>query len=118
MKYYADEMKTFRDALLERVSLSGGRAGADGKPSLKAVADGAGVSYEQLKKVKQRGGSTNADDAVKVAHYFGLTYDEFIGDPTATLRSEIDNLHMNLEEQERALLRAYADGLRARRQEQ
>jgi len=104
--------KTFRDALLERVAISRSETG---KPSLRAVATGAGVSYEQLKKLKQRDdGSTNVDDAVKVANFFGLTLDEFLGDPTATVRAEIDALYSSLSAEERSYLRGIADGLRAR----
>jgi len=106
--------KTFREALLERVALTRKESAETGKPSLKAVAEGASVSYEQLKKVKQRGGSTNIDDAIKVANYFGLTIDEFLGDKTASIRAEIDALYMNLEERERSYLKGVADGLRAR----
>ena len=93
--------KTFRDALLSAIEQSG--------ISLKAVADGAGVSYEQLKKVRQwPDASTNVDDAVRVANYFGLTLDEFLGDPLASDRAAAVALYMQLSERERRILRVAA----------
>ncbi len=39
----------------------------------------AGVSYEQLKKLKQgQTRTTNVEDAIKVANYFDLTIEQFI----------------------------------------
>lgn len=100
--------KTFRNALLTRMS-------SPDAPSWKAVAEGAGVSYEQLKKVKQRDtASTNVDDAVKIAHFFGCTLDEFLGDRLASDRLEIANLYSQLTEEERDLLRDAALGRAAR----
>lgn len=101
-------MKTFREALLER-------CGGLDQPSLKAVAEGAKVSYEQLKKVKQgKSGSTNADDAVRVAHFFGLTMDEFLGDTLAQDRVEIARLYRELSDDERQLLLDAARGRASR----
>ncbi|MFB9149554.1 S24 family peptidase [Roseovarius ramblicola] len=43
------------------------------------IADSTGVSYEQLKKLRQRPqGSTNVDDAVKIANFFGVNVSDFI----------------------------------------
>ena len=101
-------MLTFRDALLAR-------CGGPGQPSLKNVADTAGVSYEQLKKVKQgKSGSTNADDAVKVAHALGLTLDEFLDDDLASDRAEIASLYSQLTPEERAILLDAAKGRASR----
>lgn len=51
---------------------------AKGVP-LKRLANQAGVSYEQMKKVKQgKSGSTNVDDAAKIAAALGLTLDSFL----------------------------------------
>ncbi|WP_435170779.1 hypothetical protein [Falsirhodobacter sp. 1013] len=95
--------KLFRDALLEALE----RTGAP----LKKVAEGAGVSYDQLKKLRQRDtGSTNVDDAVRVANFFGMTLDEFIGDDTAQARSEAVALYSQLTEAERTILRDAARG--------
>jgi transcriptional regulator with XRE-family HTH domain len=97
--------KTFRDALKEAVAM---RA-----TPIKQVAAETGVSYEQLKKVLQReGASTNVDDAVKVAHFFGFSLDEFLGDTTAQDRIEIVEQYNRLSPQERDLLRDVARGRR------
>ncbi|GGG77710.1 transcriptional regulator [Salipiger pallidus] len=47
--------------------------------SLRKIADVAGVSYEQLKKVSQgKSRSTNVDDAQKVASALDMTLDQFL----------------------------------------
>lgn len=103
--------KLFRDALLEAVKAR--------KTSLKAVSEGAGVSYEQLKKVSQRpSASTNVDDAVKVANFFGLTLDEFLEDALATDRAAVVHLYTQLSDRERRLLRAASDAIRAQDHEE
>ncbi|MEO0765184.1 MAG: hypothetical protein AAFY75_04130 [Pseudomonadota bacterium] len=52
---------------------------------MSAIAEGAGVSYEQLKKVKQiETRVTNFDDGVKVAHFFRLTAEEFLAGEEAS----------------------------------
>ncbi|WP_406735880.1 hypothetical protein [Thioclava sp. GXIMD4215] len=97
----------FRDALLSRV-------GGPSQPSLRAVCEAVGVSYEQLKKLKQRDtASTNADDAVKIAAYFGLTLNEFIADDLTEDRLELARLYAALSAEERQFLRAAAAGQRA-----
>ncbi|MDN5567690.1 MAG: phage repressor protein [Paracoccus sp. (in: a-proteobacteria)] len=59
---------TFKMAL-ERALLETGR-------SLRSVAMASGVSYEQLKNLKQgKAKSTNVDDAIRVASAFGVTLD-------------------------------------------
>ncbi|WP_312526756.1 S24 family peptidase [Paracoccus sp. (in: a-proteobacteria)] len=46
--------------------------------SLKSIADAAGVSYEQLKNLKQgKAQRTNVDDAMKVAAAFGVSLEDF-----------------------------------------
>jgi len=90
--------KTFREALIE--------ATASGGPSLRSVAEGAGVSYEQLKKVRQgKTASTNVDDAVRVARYLGKTLDQFLEDPAAQQDAEIVDLWQQLSPDERRFLR-------------
>lgn len=97
-------MKTFRDALLER-------AGGAGKPSLRAVADETGVSYEQLKKVRQgKSQSTNAEDALKIASFFGMTLNEFLDDQMAEDRAAVVETYNSLSPEERQLLRDAANG--------
>lgn len=96
--------KAFREALLER-------AGGTGKPSLKTVAEEAGVSYEQLKKVRQgKSQSTNAEDAIKVAAFFGMTLNEFLEDHLAEDRAAVVATYTALSPEERQLLRDAARG--------
>ena len=95
--------RTFRQALLATVSETG--------TSIAEVARGAGVSYEQLKKVGQReAASTNVDDAVRVANYFGFTIDEFLQDNLASDRIAGARLWFRLTEAERNILLAAARG--------
>lgn len=89
--------KRFRDAFIERLEQTG--------KTVAEVARGTGVSAEQLKKVRQRDpSSTNVDDAVKIAHYFGLSIDEFLSDTTITDRSEMMDIYSQLSDQEQAFL--------------
>lgn len=101
-------MKTFRAALMDAIS--------DRDISLKSVAEGAGVSYEQLKKLGQnKSKSTNVDDAIKIARYFGQTLDQFLEDDQATNRVELMRLYNQLTDQERAILLRSAKGVIATR---
>lgn len=91
--------KRFRDAFLEALAATG--------TSLRKVASETGISEDQLKKLKQReSASTNVDDAIKVANFFGYTLDEFLEDETVQDRAEIVRLYMQLSPRERAILRA------------
>lgn len=99
--------KRFRQAFIERLEQTG--------ETVAQVARGAGVSVEQLKKVRQRDtASTNVDDAVQIAHYFGLSLDEFLEDATIQERSEMLSLYMQLSPQERAFLLEVARARAAR----
>ena len=85
--------------------------------SLKTACEDAQVSYEQFKKFMQRSrkgvdASTSVDDCIKLAHSFGLTLDEMVGDQTAVLRSEAASLWRRLTEGEREILLAVARGQR------
>lgn len=94
-------LRKFRDALIETLASSGA--------TVAQVARDTGVSEEQLKKVRQReGASTNVDDAVKVAHYFGMSLDEFLNDQTKVIRAEVLAQYAQLSIQERAFLRDLA----------
>jgi hypothetical protein len=96
--------KTFRQALIEWLDST--------NIPLAVIAKRAEVSYEQLKKVTAREtASTNFDDAVKVAHAFGVTVDEFLEDDLASDRAAIAKLYTQLSPSERRLLRAAAKGL-------
>ena len=103
--------KRFRIAFLERLEQTG--------ETVADVARGAGVSVEQLKKIKQRDdASTNVDDAVKVAHYFGLSMDEFLGDTQIQDRQEMLETYFQLSAEERALIKALGDAQRAQGREE
>ena len=98
-------VKTFRDAFIEALDRTGW--------SVPQVARDAGVSVEQLKKLKQgRALTTNVDDAVRVAHVFGVTLDEFLDDKSVADRDEIADLWRQLSDAERDFLRAAALGRR------
>lgn len=97
-------VKPFRESLLDHCKQSGW--------SLKAVADGAGVSYEQVKKIAQRpDAKTNVDDAIKVAAFFGKTLNEFVDDALAQDRADLAAIYSRLTPQERRILQAAARGL-------
>ncbi|WP_418024915.1 helix-turn-helix domain-containing protein (plasmid) [Paracoccus sp. TD-10] len=101
--------KRFFDALSDALAATGW--------SIPDLAARSGVSKDQITKFMQRSkkgvpASTNVDDAVKIAHAFGLTLDEMIQDDTAQLRSEAVLLWQSLTQGERDLLRAAARGQR------
>ena len=102
-------LRKFRDALIDSLASTG--------TSVARLARATGVSEEQLKKVRQReGASTNVDDAVKVAHYFGMSLDEFLHDQTSALRAEVLELYAQLTPAERRLLQEIAQARRGRDQ--
>ncbi len=71
---------TFREALLKAMDAT--------EASISEIALGSGVSYEQLKKIRQRpNSSTNIGDARAVARFFGFSLSDFLEDwPTADQR--------------------------------
>ena len=102
-------VKRFRDAFVERLALT--------EKTVAEVARGAGVSVEQLKKMKQRAkASTNVDDGVKIAHYFGLSLDEFISDTTIPDRLAMLETFQELSDQEQTFLKEIGEARRARGQ--
>jgi len=91
-------VKTFKDAVEYALKETG--------VSLSAVAEATGVSYEQLKKLRQRpNASTNVDDAKRIANYFGKSLDEFLGDDLAQDRAAVVEAYNRLTPEERVLLR-------------
>ena len=99
--------KLFRDALIDELQRTGW--------SLRYVATEAGVSYDQLKKVVQgRSKSTNVDDALRVAHVFGVSLDEFLADTSVRDREVVAELWQQLSEAEREILLSAAEGRAAR----
>lgn len=98
--------KSFRDALIDALARTGWK--------LKAVCEVAEVSYEQMKKVRVgKSSSTNVDDALKMAHAFGVSLDEFVGDTTVQDREASVALWLRLTEAEREILQAAARGQNA-----
>lgn len=98
--------KTFRDALIDITERTG--------ISLASVCEKAGVSYEQIKKLKQRpDAKTNVDDALKIAAALGLTLNELVEDDLAEDRALIVATYFRLSDQERRLLQATGRGLSA-----
>ncbi|MGZ9812320.1 helix-turn-helix domain-containing protein [Pseudoroseicyclus sp. H15] len=102
-------MATFREALL-RISEESGI-------SLRRIAEGAGVSYEQLKKVKQgKSSSTNVDDAVRIAAFLGLTVEQMIEGELPSDRIDLVRALSQLEPEERQtiekLVEARLDAMR------
>jgi transcriptional regulator with XRE-family HTH domain len=96
--------RTFRAALLNVLETR--------DISLRAIADGAGVSYEQLKKLKQaKTLSTNVDDAKKVANFLGVSLDSLLDDPDTPSPLAIVDLYNQLSSEERQFLIKSAKGL-------
>lgn len=62
----------FRDAFLEHLARTG--------QTVAEVARWTGIPRGQLDKLRQgRTKSTNVDDAIEIAHFFGKTVNDFIG---------------------------------------
>ena len=95
--------KTFRSALLDALEETG--------LPLSKVAVGSGVSYDQLKKLRQRPhASTNVDDARAVANFFGVTLDQFLDDTSLSARVELVEFYTRLTDTEIEILKAAARG--------
>lgn len=95
---------TFREALLIALEDSG--------KSIPDVARGSGVSKDQLYKVKQRDtASTNLEDAVRVAEYFGKTIDEFLSSPEGSSPHRVSEIYSRLSEEKRLRLEGFAEAL-------
>lgn len=107
MSIFTHMKRTFRDALIE--------ATGSGKASLKAVSDATGVSYEQLKKLKQgKSKTTNVEDAIAIAQYFNTTVEAFIDDPRTSLMTDLSELLARLDSEELEILKAAATGIASR----
>jgi hypothetical protein len=95
--------KTFRSALLDALEKT--------RLPLSKVAVGSGVSYDQLKKLRQRPhASTNVDDARAVASFFGVTLDQFLDDTSLSARVELVEFYNRLTDTEIEILKAAARG--------
>lgn len=98
-------MRTFREAL--EIALS-----QPGAPSLRSVAMGSGVSYDQLLKIRKRPTArTNAEDAVRVAQFFGQDLNEFLEAPASTQAHPTMEKFSRLPEDLQENVNAYMDGM-------
>jgi transcriptional regulator with XRE-family HTH domain len=109
-RYQWGMVKRFADAFEDALAATG--------LSAAKVCELAGVSEEQIKKMRQRArkglpASTNVDDAWKIGRALGLTLDELLQDDTAQLRSEAAALWRKLSQEEREILIVAARGRRA-----
>jgi len=101
-------VRTFRDALIHALDGTG--------VSLLSLSNETGVSYEQLKKLKQnKSKSTNAEDAVKIARFFGVSLEEFLDRPALEDQIEILKIYNRLSQRERDILLGSARGVLASR---
>lgn len=90
-------MKTFRDALLLKLEETG--------LSMRELSARAEVSYDQIKKLRLReGASTNVEDAIKIARFFGYTVEEFMGASSDESR-KLAQIYGSLTDRERKILR-------------
>ncbi|WP_255553494.1 helix-turn-helix transcriptional regulator [Maritimibacter sp. DP1N21-5] len=96
-------MRSFRESFIRRLDETGA--------TVAEVADTIGVSRHQLYKLTHRKvESTNADDAVKIAAYFGMSVEEFMSDERASL-SDFALLFAKLTPEEQAMVVAQLRGL-------
>lgn len=97
IRYKMRMSKNFRDAFLAALNETG--------LTVAEVARRAGVSKDQLNKLKQReAAKTNVDDAKRVAAAFGSTLDEFLDGQEPLAQSELIGLLSQLGPQERDFL--------------
>lgn len=92
-------MKDFRDALLWHMNAY--------RTKVADLAAGSGVSLDIIKKLRTRAGaSTNAEDATKIAAFYGKDVKEFINREEVPSDRAISHLIDLLEPQERQVLEA------------
>jgi len=92
-------MKDFRDALLWHMT--------QGQTTIAALAKGSGVSADVIKKVRSReGASAKAEDAWRIAAYFGKELPQFIRCEDVPDDQEFHSLLGLLDPKEKKLLGA------------
>lgn len=99
-------MKTFSQALSETLA-------QEGSVSLRRVALGSGVNYEQLKKVVSKNHKINYEAALKVAQFFGQTLEQFLEVEANRLPYKIADAYARLSDDQRLHLQGYLEGLAA-----
>ena len=93
--------QTFRQAFIAALERTG--------ISVNKVAEATGVSVHQLKKLKEgKSQSTNVDDALKIAAFFGESLVGFIDAPELKADIELAQLLSQLTEKEREILLSVA----------
>lgn len=96
--------RNFRDAYIAALERS--------EVSMRRLSEETGVSYDQLKKLRAReDASTNVDDAIKIAAFFGQHLHEFLEDPASQGTVEVLSLYAQLPDELRAQYEAYGRGL-------
>ncbi len=104
-------IRRFRDSFIDYLDRTG--------LTVAEIARVSGVSVEQLKKLRQREtATTNVDDAVRIAHAFGSSLDEMLGDRTLERRGEALAAYARLTPEERDFLRTLARAKREAAQDQ
>ena len=92
---------SFKDALNQTLAKTG--------QSLESVAEGANVPLTALQTFMQDDkGALVVEDAIKVAEFFGLRLDRFLGDPKVANHIAIAQLYSSLPPLLKAQLEAYA----------
>ena len=92
---------SFKDALNQTLAKTG--------QSLETVAEGANVPLTALQTFMQADtGALVVEDAIKVAEFFGLSLDRFLGDPKVANHIAIAQLYSSLPPLLKAQLEAYA----------
>jgi lambda repressor-like predicted transcriptional regulator len=98
-------MLTFRNALKKAIAARPGL-------SIRKVAIGAGVSYDQLRMVLKRDtATTNVEDGVKIAAYFGMELSRFLEIPEEQHPVEIVEVYNQLPDHMRQKIVAYGKGM-------
>lgn len=93
-------MTDFRDALLWHMTQH--------QTTIAALAKGSGVSADVIKKVRSReGASAKAEDAWRIAAYFGKELPQFIRCEDVPQDQELRSLYALLETQEKKLAAAH-----------
>lgn len=94
-------MKTFQEAFVKRIK--------DAPFSLNKLARETGVSYEQLKKLNQgKAKTTNVDDAIKIADFFGMDLTQFINGEEETAQIRVIQIVNSLSPEALSTLEAVA----------
>ena len=99
MSYVANMQKTFVKEFARRVK--------EQRLRISDIAEATGVSKDQLYRLsREERYSTNVDDAIKIAAYFGQTVNEFVGGTREEIEDTLLRQIAQLSQAERKLLAA------------